>query len=604
MKPNEQPLIKNIKLSTWKNLFKVVLKNKKQLYLMIVFAVGLALLDTFSMILNQYAVDEFITSGNYDHFNIFIILNIVLAIFFGLAVYGFIYLGGYIESYVSFELREEAFKTLQRLSFSFYDQTPQGDIMASMTSDARRLSEVISWGLVDMVWSALLMIFTLIVLYIYYWKLALIVTVSLPLMFFITLIFRKKVLRKHRLARFYNSEITAKYNESFHGAITSKSLAIEEDNLKEFHHSANLMKKTSIKANSLSALFSSLLLMSSYVIVGLVMYFGSSFTVSNYIKIGTLFLFIRATMNFFEPVIVLSSFISSLQVAQASAERILMLIETKSEIKDTDKVIKKYGDWFNPKVETFEEIKGDVSFQNIDFYYKEDEIIFKNFNLDVKKGETVALVGHTGSGKTSLVNLLSRFYEPISGNILIDNIDYRKRSISWLHSQLGYVLQTPELFSDTIMENIRYGNINSSDEEVIKASKKVGLHDFIIKLENNYNTKVGEGGSLLSLGQRQLISFARAILANPKILILDEATSSIDSEAENIIKEATKVLLKGRTSFIVAHRLSTIVDSDVIVVLENGKIIEKGNHLELLHKKGYYYELFKNEFMEEKEILV
>lgn len=599
---NEAPVIKKIKVSVWKDLFKIILKNKKQLYMMVFFAVTLAVLDILSMILNQYAIDEFITNGNFNHFNVFIWLNVGLAIAFGIAVFGFIYLGGYIESYVSFDLREEAFKTLQKLSFSYYDVTPQGTIMSRMTSDARRLSEVISWGLVDMVWALLLMIFTLILLYVYYWKLAIIVTLSLPLLFIITIIFRKKVLRKHRLARHYNSELTAKYNEGFHGAITSKTLVIEEDNLKEFHDAAYLMKRTSIKANSLSALYSSTLLMACYVIVGLVFYYGTDFAASEFIKIGTLYLFIRATMNFFDPIIVLSDFISSLQVAQASAERVLELITTKPQIDDSLSVKEKYGDWFSPKKDIFDEIEGEVEFKNISFSYNENEIIFKDFNLKVPKGLNVALVGHTGSGKTSLVNLISRFYEPTEGEILIDGVDYRERSISWLHSQLGYVLQTPQLFSTTIYENIRYGKLDATEKEVIKASKDVGLHEFVIKLEDGYNTSVGEGGSLLSEGQKQLISFARAIISNPRILILDEATSSIDSEAEHVIKNATKSLFKNRTSFVVAHRLSTIVDSDLIIVLENGRIIERGNHSELINQRGYYFNLFKNEFDREKDI--
>ncbi len=599
---NEAPVIKKIKVSVWKDLFKIILKNKKQLYMMVFFAVTLAVLDILSMILNQYAIDEFITNGNFNHFNVFIWLNVGLAIAFGIAVFGFIYLGGYIESYVSFDLREEAFKTLQKLSFSYYDVTPQGTIMSRMTSDARRLSEVISWGLVDMVWALLLMIFTLILLYVYYWKLAIIVTLSLPLLFIITIIFRKKVLRKHRLARHYNSELTAKYNEGFHGAITSKTLVIEEDNLKEFHDAAYLMKRTSIKANSLSALYSSTLLMACYVIVGLVFYYGTDFAASEFIKIGTLYLFIRATMNFFDPIIVLSDFISSLQVAQASAERVLELITTKPQIDDSLSVKEKYGDWFSPKKDIFDEIEGEVEFKNISFSYNENEIIFKDFNLKVPKGLNVALVGHTGSGKTSLVNLISRFYEPTEGEILIDGVDYRERSISWLHSQLGYVLQTPQLYSTTIYENIRYGKLDATEKEVIKASKDVGLHEFVIKLEDGYNTSVGEGGSLLSEGQKQLISFARAIISNPRILILDEATSSIDSEAEHVIKNATKSLFKNRTSFVVAHRLSTIVDSDLIIVLENGRIIERGNHSELINQRGYYFNLFKNEFDREKDI--
>jgi ATP-binding cassette subfamily B protein len=305
-------------------------------------------------------------------------------------------------------------------------------------------------------------------------------------------------------------------------------------------------------------------------------------------------------MNTFEPILNLTNFINELQVAQASAERVLQLVNEKPSIDDTQEVKDVYGDLFDKKKENWEEIKGDVEFKDVTFYYNPKEIILDKFNLKVKAGQTVALVGHTGSGKTTIVNLFARFYEPRAGEILIDGKDYRKRSLSWLHSRLGYVLQMPELFSTSIKENIRYGNLEASDEEVIAASKAVGLDEFVNTLEKGYDTHVGEAGNLLSVGQKQLISFARAIIADPRILILDEATSSIDSEAEAKIQKATDELLKGRTSFVVAHRLSTIVNSDLIVVLENGKIIEQGTHAELLGNRGHYFELYRNQFIAER----
>lgn len=316
--------------------------------------------------------------------------------------------------------------------------------------------------------------------------------------------------------------------------------------------------------------------------------------------IGTLYIFIRASMNFFEPVLNLTRFVNDLQVAQASAERVLQLVNEKPEIDDRDDVKDVYGDLFNKKVENWEDIVGDVEFKNVTFFYNPKEVILKDFNLKVKAGQTVALVGHTGSGKTTIVNLFARFYEPRKGHILIDGKDYKDRSLSWLHSRLGYVLQMPELFSTSIKENIRYGNLNATDEEVFKASEAVGLDEYVKTLEDGYDTFVGEGGNLLSVGQKQLISFARAILANPRILILDEATSSIDSEAEHKIQEATKTLLKGRTSFVVAHRLSTIVNSDLIILLDQGEIKEMGTHAELLKNRGPYFELYRNQFIAER----
>ncbi|WP_025725111.1 ABC transporter ATP-binding protein [Acholeplasma granularum] len=592
--------LKKVSLPVWGKLFKVILKNKKSFYTMIGFGVFVAALDALTIVVQQYALDEFITNNNYEHFTIYTILNVLIALGFGIGVWGFIYHGGKIEANVNYNLRKEAFKTLQRLPFSYYDKTPQGWIMARMTSDSKRLANIISWGIVDVIWSVLLMIFTLIVLYFYYWKLAIIVTLAIPMMLLVTVLFRKKVLLRHRQARHYNSEITAKYSESFHGAKTSKSLVIETENLYEFNQVADKMYKASVRANGLSAMYSAVLLLACYIFVAVVMYTGTHFTLSGAIAIGVLYLFIRSTISFFDPIINLSNFISQLQQAQASAERIIELIETESTIKDNEEVTKIYGDWFNKKKENWEDLKGDIEFKDVTFYYNENEIILDNFNLKIKAGMSVALVGHTGSGKTTIVNLTSRFYEPISGNILLDGKDYRTRSISWLHEKLGYVLQSPHLFSTNILENIRYGRLDATDEEVINASKAIGLHPFVEKLENGYLTNVGEGGNLLSMGQKQLISFARAILAQPKILILDEATSSIDSEAESLIQNATKSLLNGRTSLIVAHRLSTIVESDLIVMLDGGKITEMGTHKELLEKRGAYFELYKNQFLEEK----
>lgn len=305
---------------------------------------------------------------------------------------------------------------------------------------------------------------------------------------------------------------------------------------------------------------------------------------------------------FFEPVRELARVFAELQAAQASAERILSLVEMEPDIKDSKEVILKYGDILNPKYENWEDIKGDIEFKNVSFKYESGEKVLEKFNLKINSGETIALVGETGSGKSTIVNLACRFYEPTEGNILIDGIDYRKRSLSWLHSNIGYVLQSPHLFSGTIMENIKYGARNVSDEEAINASKKVNAHEFIEKLEEGYNTQVGEGGGKLSTGQKQLISFARAIVSNPTLFVLDEATSSIDTETEKKIQEAIEKVLKDRTSFIIAHRLSTIVNSDKILVIKKGEIAEYGNHFELINKKGYYYNLYTNQFKEQSTI--
>ncbi|HAX02792.1 MAG: ABC transporter ATP-binding protein [Tenericutes bacterium GWC2_34_14] len=600
MHQDDQDIQYKVQISTWKKIVSIIFKSKKHLILLIIYSGLLASLDVLIPMFNRYAIDTFFVGGDYTTWPYYVAANLGLALAFGLVVWGFIYEAGIIEAEVSYELRRQAFENLQRLSYAYFDKTPQGWVMARMTSDTRKLSLIISWGLVDFVWAGLQMIMILIVLYLTFIKLAIIMTIVLPVMLLIAYVFTKLILKQHRIARKFNSQLTAQYSEGFLGAKTTKSLSIEDSNYDEFSLTANNLRRSSIKAVISSAIFSSVVLILAYVAVTTTMVQGSIYVLGSVLSLGTLQMFLFYTTNFFEPVMAISRTLSDLQNAQASAERIVGLIETKPELYDKEEVIQKYGDLFNDIKENWEPLKGDVEFKDLTFYYKEDETILENFNLKVKAGMSVALVGHTGSGKTTLVNLLSRFYEPKQGSILIDGVDYRERSIHWLHARLGYVLQAPHLFSTTVMENIRYGRLDATDEEVIYAAKMVGVDTFVQRLDKGYETSVGEGGNLLSVGQKQLISFARAVLADPRILILDEATSSIDSESEEIIQMATHKLLSDRTSFVVAHRLSTIVHSDLIVMLDMGKIIEMGTHEELLNKRGAYFELYKNQFFKEK----
>lgn len=598
---DDQDIQAKVNLKTWVKIIQIIFKSKKRLVLMMMFSSMLAILDISIPLFNRYAIDNFFTEGDFSNWPIFVGLYILLAIGFGLSIWGFIRQAGVIEAETSYELRKQAFEKIQKLSYSYFDKTPHGWIMARMTSDARKLSQIISWGLVDIVWASLSMIMILIVLYFTYIKLAIVITIFLPVMLGIAIIFQKVILKKYREAKKHNSQLTAQYNEGFQGAKTTKSLTIEEENFFEFKDTARQLRRASVKAQITTGIFTSLILIIAYIAVGLTMYQGSIYVLEVAITLGTLQLFIAYTINFFEPIMAISQILSDFQNAQASAERIVGLIETKPKIVDKVEVIKKYGTLFEPKYKNWEPLIGEVEFKDVVFYYNENETIFDQFNFHAKAGQSIALVGHTGSGKTTFVNLLSRFYEPVEGQILIDGIDYRERSMHWLHKRLGYVLQSPQLFSTTILENIRYGNLKATDDQVIEAAKAAGIDKFITKFEKGYHTHVGESGNLLSVGQKQLISFARAILADPSILILDEATSSIDSETEEILQKATNKLLKNRTSFIVAHRLSTIVNADVIVMLEMGKIIEMGSHDELIKKRGQYFNLYKNQFFKEKE---
>lgn len=595
--------LKKVQLSTWKRVINIVFQNKAQLIKLGLFMAGITILDIIFPQLNRYAIDIFFIEKNMETLVPFVIISVLVALGFGLLVWAFIKQAILIEATVSHELRRQAFDTLQKLSFSYFDKTPQGWVMARMTSDASRLSEVISWGLLDMLWALFSMMFITIALLLTNARLGLIIVTIIPIMFLVSQFFRKKILTQERLSKKHNSHVTAQFSEAFLGAKTTKSLVIETENFSDFYQSTGKLKSAGIRSIMLSAVYTSLLLIIAYVAVSVTMVSGSIAVLDQVISVGTLSLIIAYTINFFEPMLVISEKLADLQNAQASAERIVELIETKPEIVDSQEVEDKYGTLLKTKKDSWDIIQGQVSFKDLTFYYKNDEIILDNFNLEVKKGQSVALVGHTGSGKTTLINLLSRFYEPKKGVIEIDGKNYQERSLQWLHQQLGYVLQSPQLFSTTIQENIRYGRLDASDEDVMEASKAVGLHPFILTLEKGYESEVGEGGNLLSIGQKQLISFARALIANPRILILDEATSSIDSESELVIQHATKTLLKDRTSFIVAHRLSTIVEADLIIMLEMGKILEKGTHQELISKKGHYYQLYKNQFFSQHGLI-
>lgn len=599
----EEYTVEKVNLGTWKKILKTVFDDKKSVFFLFFFAVIMGFIDMTMTLFNAYAIDNFFEKGNYETLPIFITLYVLAAFIMGFSVWGFIYQAGKIEVKTNYRLRKEAFETIQRLPFSYFDKTPQGWIMARMTSDSRRLANIISWGVVDFLWSFVIMLAILIILFIYSWKLALIITASIPVMIVLAYYFRKKILAGYRVSRKKNSIVTAAFNESFMGAKTTKSLAIEAESLREFEIKTGDLRRSTTKAILWSSIFSPIMLMISYIVLGVVMYQGSKTIITAgvaLLTVGTFYIFIDYTVRFFDPVMQISRILAQFQQAQASAERIVQLIEENPAIYDTDEVVQKYGDLLNPHFENWEDLEGSIEFKDVTFSYNDTEIILDKFNLKVEKGMSVALVGHTGSGKTTIVNLLSRFYEPTAGEILIDGKDYRTRSIHWLHKRLGYVLQTPHLFTTNIMENIRYGRLDATDEEVIEAAKAIGADAFISKMPNGYLSDIGEGGNKLSIGEKQLISFARAVLADPKILILDEATSSIDSEAEQVIQEATHKLLSGRTSFIVAHRLSTIVDADLIILLSGGKIVEMGGHKELLKLKGGYYQLYKNQFLEER----
>jgi len=591
----------NDKKSIWIDLFRFLSSFYKNFILLMLVMIAMAIIDAKFPLMTKKLIDNYIETKDLTNINYYIYEYAFLIFINALVVKLFFITSGKLEVEISYLFRKKGFEKLQNLSFSYYDKTALGTIMSRITSDVNRISETLSWGLLDLFWGVAMMFtitFNMIRINL---RLSLLTLSVVPLLALISFYFQKKMIKASRDVRKKNSQITAAYSEGINGAITSKTLVLEENNLNSFKILTRNMYKKSVHSALLSAIYMPIVLTLSSIGMAIALYYGGYSASKNIISIGTVVLFLNYSVLFFEPVREIARIFAELQVARASAERILKLINEPLEIKDSEDIKNIYGDNFSPKKENWEKIKGDIEFKNVSFYYTKNEIILNNFNLKIKSGQKIALVGETGSGKSTIVNLACRFYEPTEGSILIDGVDYKKRSQLWLHSNLGYVLQTPHLFSGTIRENIMYGNLDASEEDMINAAKLANAYNFIQKLEKKWDTEVGEGGNLLSTGEKQLISFARAIIANPKIFVLDEATSSIDTETEEIIQNAIQKILKGRTSFIVAHRLSTIKNADRILVLKKGKVIEDGTHEELIKLKGYYYNLYTNQFIEEKQ---
>ncbi|MFW6308732.1 MAG: ABC transporter ATP-binding protein [bacterium] len=593
---HEEKYNKRFDMNLWKKLFKYIFVYRKEMIWLAVVMIAVAGIDAVFPLLNKYVVDNFVVPETLNGVKKFALLYIVLVIMQAVNVGVFISLAGKIETGIAYDIRRLGFRKLQELSQSYFDKKAVGWLMARMTSDVRKLGETIAWGLVDLVWGFFVMFLIILIMLKLHFRLALLTLTVVPVLVFLSLYFQQKILKAYRQVRKTNSRITGSFNEGIMGAVTSKTLVREKENLHEFKDLTGKMKASSVRAAIFSALFLPMVLSLGSIGTALALWAGGNGVAFGTISYGTLVAFLSYTVRFFEPVREMARVFAELQSAQASAERVLSLVEAEPEIKDTQEIIDMYGDQFQPKKENWPAVRGKISFKNVSFYYKKGEYILKNFNLEIAAGETLALVGETGSGKSTIANLACRFYEPDTGEILIDGVDYRRRSQLWLQSNIGYVLQSPHLFSGTISENIAYGfsDINSNDVE--RAAKLVNAHELIIRMKDGYNTEIGESGASLSTGEKQLISFARAVLSDPVIFVLDEATSSIDTRMEQIIQKALQKLLAGRTNIIIAHRLSTIKSADRIICLKSGEIIESGSHQKLLDQKGYYYDLYTTQF--------
>lgn len=499
-------------------------------------------------------------------------------------VFGFIYLAGVLGERVRYDLRRQLFHRLQELSLSYYDRTPVGWIMSRVTSDTDRIAELVTWGLLDTSWGVLSIISSTVFMLLINWRLALIVLVLVPLIVVVALEFRKRILSEFRKVRKVNSKITGAFNESISGVRVTKAMSRERRNLAEFGELTSEMYRASFRAAWLSALFLPVVQLVSALAIGSVVWYGGLRLEIGDLTLGGIQAFVSYIVLMLWPISEMARVYAELQHALASAERVFSLMDSVPEVSDREQA-------YDPG-----SIRGDIVFDSVDFWYEPEKPVLSNFDLHVRVGETLALVGPTGGGKSTIVNLLARFYEPTGGTIRIDGHDYLDLSLHAIHSRLGIVLQTPHLFSGTVLDNIRYGELDATPEQVERAARIAGAHDFIEQMENGYQTQVGEGGVLLSVGQKQLISLARAVLADPEIFIMDEATSSVDTMTELLIQRGIEAMMHGRTSFIIAHRLSTIKRADRILVIEGGQITESGTHRELLRAGGHYYRLYTQQF--------
>ena len=570
---------------------------KRPMTLMVTLCLAGGCLDICLPLFQRYAIDHFITGETLDTLPAFIALYLLFITGSFVLNYGAFYHAFFMEMNVSLELRRAAFNHLQTLSFSFFNRNSVGYIHSRVMSDTERISSLVSWHVMEAVWTVIFMFGALVIMFSIHWKLAAGVSLVLPAAALVIVVFQRALFRINKRIRELNSRITGDFNEGITGARTIKTLVAADRICGDFRKDTREMKRTSVLGMHYRSLFAATVAFASSLALAIVLWRGGLLSREGVMEIGTLSMFMSYAISMMEPFFWISSAVSELIAAQVNIERFSRLVNTASDVADTPEATEKYGDAFHPKRENWEPLHGDVEFRDVSFRYPDgDETILEHFNLKVSQGASVALVGETGAGKSTLVNLVCRFFEPTAGQVLIDGRDVRERSQLWLHSHIGYVLQTPYLFSGTVRENLLYGNPDATEEQIALAIKRVSADRVIARMGNGLDSQVGECGDLLSTGEKQLISFARAILADPRILVLDEATSSVDTVTEKMIQEAIGEVTRGRTSFVIAHRLSTIRGADMILVMKDGRVVERGTHGELMRTRGYYHSLYTKQF--------
>ncbi len=614
----EEQFQRQLDFRLWRRILRQVGCYWQALVGLVVGGLIIAAIDVLLPMMTGRVIDLATTTGVDHELKRQCIYYFALISLMALMIWAFIVYGGQVATGYAYDARRAAFARLQTLSFSFFDKRPVGWLMARLTSDAERVSNVIPWFLLDLAWGISLIVGITVMMFHLNAVLATYVIMIVPPLAVVSIVFQRKLLRSQRMVRKVNSQITAGFNEAIMGVRTTKTLVREQANLSEFQDLTIEMRVHSVRNALQAAAYLPLVITLGSVGIGLALWRGG-LQVPGEMTLGTMVAFMQYAAFFYIPIQELSSRFTELQAAQASAERLQGLIDTEPEITDNIELIARMNeitrndsasDLADEKkiiTQTSDERAIDghenrierIAFRDVTFEYNTGEAVLVDFSLTVNAGETIALVGATGSGKSTIVSLLCRFYEPTRGTIEINGLDYRQRSLHWLQSNLGIVLQAPHLFSGSVKDNIRYGRLEATDDEIVRAAKLVNAHDFISKLEDQYDTEVGEGGNRLSTGQKQLVSLARAVLADPQIFILDEATSSVDTEAEQLIQEGIETLLSGRINFIIAHRLSTVRSADRILVIDKGWVIESGTHSELIGKRGAYYKLYSNQFARE-----
>lgn len=589
-------------LAPWKQLLPIVLRYRRPLVVIIVTNMLLAIIDLLYPLLQSRAVDRFIVAGTLQGFGGY------LGQYVALMTVEIVLLVAYFRSCMKVEmcagrdLKEACFVNLQKLSLDYYNVTSAGHSLSRVMSDTAKIAEATAWTFPNILWALAYIPGVYTVLLMLDARLALTMIVLAPLVAGFTVYFQRRLIALNREVRAQHSRITSGYNEGIMGAKTSKTLALEDRLCREFEEVTAKSARAGIAHGRMRAIYVPLIVLCGTLAASATLGLGGKLVLGGRLSLGVLSAFMTYALSLFQLFRQTATFISGMVSLQANVERVADLISRQPTVVDRPEVLEKYGDCFAPKKGNWEPMRGEVDFDDVSFHYTEGgEEVLSHVSVHVPAGGTVALVGETGAGKSTMVNLVCRFFEPTGGRVLIDGRDVQERSQLWLHSHIGYVLQEPHLFSGTIRENIRYGRPEATDAEVEEAARAVNADKIAAKLPKGYDTDVGECGDKLSTGEKQLISFARAIIARPAIFVLDEATSSVDTATEQLIQQATKTLMEHTTSFVIAHRLSTIRQADMILVIEHGEIVERGTHEELLARGGAYYELYTTQLSKQEK---